>query len=93
MKQQIMRNWGTQPEFVTQKEAWENLSNAVVLQAVEDYLYLKTSGKVQYGDDKDTIEYVVLFFKSQWFSFLCSIPDETILEYCEKIIKDWSANK
>lgn len=86
-KRPVFRNWGTYPRSVTISEAWENLANAIILQAAEDYIYLKVNGSVQYGTNQDTMNSVLLFFNSEWYSFLCTIDSKTIIDYCNRIIK------
>lgn len=57
--------------------AIENLANAVVLQAVEDYRSAKRHGK------KKTIQKLKDFFHSEWFSLLTSVDPATIIDHVD----------
>lgn len=60
---------------------YENLANAIILQAVKDYRISLKCLKVNPNNrdalaDKDEVE---RFFRSQWFSVLTSIDGETLI--------------
>ena len=78
------------PSSVTRREAWENLANAIILQAVEDYCYLKVYDCVQYGNGAETKIELLQFFRSDWFTNLCGYLDpETVIAQTEKIVERW----
>lgn len=62
-------------------ENYEELANAIVIRAVEDYRRLKRKAE-KHPDDKlirDEMRHIERFFKSQWFYALTSInPDRLI---------------
>lgn len=72
--------------YVTPEEAWENLANAVVAQAAEDYRegcrtlrrYPKNKGAFLLKAE------AVEFFRSKYFSFFTAVPGEEILRLLEK---------
>jgi hypothetical protein len=60
---------------------FENLTNAIILQAVKDYRKVlsrccKHPEKAEYRADKLSIEQ---FFRSGWFSFLTDIDPEMLI--------------
>lgn len=60
---------------------FENLTNAIILQAVKDYrktLYrcCRHPERLNYREDKATLEQ---FFRSGWFSFLTDIDPEMLI--------------
>ena len=63
------------------RQNWEDLANAVVLKAVEDYRKIRK----QLREDPDQallqkkIRELERFFRSPWFSILCDIDGSTIL--------------
>lgn len=69
--------------------AWENLANAIVIRACDDYrkslsIPNKDSMCVYEGNDKMYIFQVIddceRFFKSEWFTFLTSVDGLVIME-------------
>ena len=59
----------------------ENLTNAIILQAVKDYRKVLSRcnlhpEKLNYREDKATLEQ---FFRSRWFSFLTDIDPEMLI--------------
>jgi len=58
-------------EHITSKKAYENLANAVILQAIKDY-------KNGY-QRKD----VLAFFRSQWYKELTDVPAGSIIKICK----------
>ena len=65
---------------------WEDLANAIILQAVEDYR--KARKKVRARPDQKlaqaTIREVERFFKSWWFAQLNDVDEEMLLEKLRK---------
>ena len=57
-------------KMITQDEAYHNLANAIILQAIKDY---KNGYK-----RKEVIE----FFRSGWFKELTDIPASSIIRIC-----------
>ena len=60
---------------------FENLANAIILQAVKDYRKalarcVRHPEKESYHTEKDTLE---RFFRSGWFSFLTDINPEMLI--------------
>ena len=53
---------------------YENLANAIILQAVKDYRMALKCMKA--NPDKDEIE---RFFRSQWFTVLTSVDGEMLI--------------
>jgi len=77
------------PRYVTEREAWENLANAVIVQAVVDYQCLLmsrpplyTSGRM--GADKLSETDCEIFFRSQYYAALTDVPGEYIIEVCKR---------
>lgn len=80
------------PRHVTKDEAWENLANAIIIQAVVDYQCLLmdlpplyTSGHM--GRDKLSITDCEVFFRSQYFETLTKVPGEFLIDYCRKKVR------
>lgn len=76
----------TEDSYVSPKKAWENLANAVVAQAAEDY---RAASKVlrRHPNNNDAnyiFWHAVNFFRSKYFSFFTQIPGEEILRLLEK---------
>ena len=65
---------------------WEDLANAIILQAVEDYR--KARKRVRTPPDQKiaqaTIREVERFFKSWWFAQLTDVDGEMLLEKLQK---------
>ena len=62
-------------------DPFENLTKAIILQAVKDYRKALTRcsrhpERLNYREDKATIEQ---FFRSTWFSFLTDIDPEMLI--------------
>lgn len=55
---------------ITQAQAYENLANAIILQAIKDY-------KSGYRKKE-----VMDFFRSEWFSELTNVPASSIIKIC-----------
>jgi stress-induced morphogen len=63
---------------VTIQEAYENLANAIIIQAVKDY---RTALKTKNADSKKHIE---CFFKSEHFKGLTNISGEQLIKALNK---------
>jgi len=60
---------------------FENLTNAIILQAVKDYRKALSRSsrhpeKINYREDKSSLEQ---FFRSGWFSFLTDVDPEMLI--------------
>ena len=55
---------------MTENECYENLANAIIMQAVKDY---------KNGYDRERIE---KFIGSEWFKALTNVPPEVIMKVC-----------
>ena len=62
----------------------ENLSNAIVLQAVKDYRIALAGGSVNGRDSKSVIAECERFFQSEWFNFLTKIDCKYLMETIRK---------
>ncbi len=65
---------------------WEDLANAIILQAVEDYRMARKRVRAR-PDQKvaqATIREVERFFKSWWFTQLTDVDGEMLLEKLRK---------
>ena len=62
----------------------EDLSNAIVLQAVKDYRRALAGGSVNGRDSKSVIEECERFFKSEWFNSLTKIDCKYLMENIRK---------
>lgn len=55
---------------MTENECYENLANAIIMQAIKDY---------KNGYDRERIE---KFIGSEWFKTLTNVPPERIMRVC-----------
>ena len=62
----------------------ENLSNAIILQAVKDYRIALAGGSVNGRDSKSAIEECERFFQSEWFNFLTNADGMIIMANIRK---------
>ena len=53
-------------------DPYENLANAIILQAMKDY---------KYGTERNKRD-AVRFFESEWYSILTNLPASTIIKLC-----------
>ena len=60
-------------------DAYENLANAIVLQAVKDYRRVR-----HLAEDNSVKREVKRFFCSQWFSVLTSLDAKLLLQKIEE---------
>ena len=66
-------------ETVTIKEAYENLANAIIVQAMKDY--------VAHPNMRPSI---LRFFYSDFYKVLTDMPPETIIKICKERASDGS---
>ena len=62
----------------------ENLSNAIILQAVKDYLIALSGRDVNGRDSKSVIEECERFFQSEWFNVLTNVDGEYLMTTIRK---------
>ena len=62
----------------------ENLSNAIVLQAVKDYRSALSGCNVNGRDSKSVIEECERFFQSEWFNVLTNVDGMIIIANIRK---------
>ena len=62
----------------------ENLSNAIILQAVKDYRIALSGRDVNGRDSKSVIEECERFFQSEWFNFLTNVDGMSIIANIRK---------
>lgn len=62
-------------------DPYENLANAIVLSAVEDYrkALKKYSRNLNSKSEKAEVDSLERFFKSQWYSVLTSVEGEFLI--------------
>ena len=62
----------------------EDLSNAIILQAVKDYRIALAGGSVNGRDSKSVIEECERFFQSEWFNVLTNVDGMVIMANIRK---------
>ena len=62
----------------------ENLSNAIILQAVKDYRIALAGGSVNGRDSESVIAECERFFQSEWFNNLTNIDSKHLMENIRK---------
>ena len=62
----------------------ENLSNAIILQAVKDYRIALSGRDVNGRDSKSVIEECERFFQSEWFESLTNVDCKYLMETIRK---------
>ncbi len=62
----------------------EDLSNAIVLQAVKDYRRALAGGSINGRDSKSVIAECERFFRSEWFNSLTNIDCKYLMESIRK---------
>ena len=62
----------------------EDLSNAIILQAVKDYRIALAGGSVNGRDSKSVIAECERFFQSEWFESLTKIDCKHLMENIRK---------
>ncbi len=61
-------------------DPWENLANAIILQAANDYLASPEKRKREYVH----LDEVINFFHSDWFGILTQVNPDYLLEQLDK---------
>lgn len=73
-------------EIVGIDKAYEDLANAIVLRAIEDYkdvvIGIRNKNTSKYCNEKK----LMTFFTSAWFEELCAIDSESFLEMINKLM-------
>ena len=67
-----------------EKEGIENLTNAIILQAVKDYRIALSGHDVNGRDSKSVIAECERFFQSEWFNSLTKIDCKYLMETIRK---------
>ena len=62
----------------------ENLTNAIILQAVKDYRIALAGGSVNGRDSKTVIAECERFFQSEWFNVLTNVDGMIIIANIRK---------
>lgn len=70
--------------FNYDKEGFENLANAIILQAVKDYRKALSGCKVDKRDSKSVIAECETFFRSKWFQELTDVDGEYLITNIRK---------
>lgn len=66
------------------KEGFENLANAIILQVVKDYRKALSGCKVEKRDSKSVIAECERFFRSEWFRELTDVDGEYLITNIRK---------
>ena len=66
------------------KEGFENLANAIILQVVKDYRKALSGCKVEKRDSKSVIAECERFFRSEWFRELTDVNGEYLITSIRK---------
>lgn len=63
-------------------DGYENLANAIILQAAKDYrkVLRKLNRNAQNKDAKRTVSEVEKFFRSDWYKILTSVDSELLIK-------------
>lgn len=61
---------------VTEIQAYENLANAIIIQAIKDYESPRYRSSIR------------KFFRSEWFEVLTKIHPDYIIKLCEKRVQE-----
>ena len=71
-------------QFEMNQQGLEDLSNAIILQAVKDYRIALAGGSVNGRDSKSVIEECERFFQSEWFNSLTKIDCNYLMKNIRK---------
>ena len=71
-------------QFETNQQGLEDLSNAIILQAVKDYRIALAGGSVNGRDSKSVIAECERFFQSEWFNSLTKIDCNYLVKNIRK---------
>ena len=74
----------TPEQFEMNQRGMEDLSNAIILQAVKDYRSALAGGSVNGRDSKSVIEECERFFQSEWFNSLTKIDSNYLMKNIRK---------
>lgn len=79
-------------EYTENVECYENLANAIVLQAVKDYkeqlhALLKRNGNFDREDKNGTIQSLKYFFHSAWYSMLTDIDPDVLISRVKVLVR------
>lgn len=74
----------TPSQFEMNQRGMEDLSNAIILQAVKDYRSALAGGSVNGRDSKSVIEECERFFQSEWFNSLTNVDGMIIISNIRK---------
>ena len=74
----------TPSQFEMNQRGMEDLSNAIILQAVKDYRSALAGGSVNGRDSKSVIEECERFFQSEWFNSLTKIDCNYLMKNIRK---------
>ena len=74
----------TPEQFEVNQRGLEDLSNAIILQAVKDYRIALAGGSVNGRDSKSVIEECERFFRSDWFNSLTKIDCDYLMKNIRK---------
>lgn len=66
------------------KEGFENLANAIIVQAVKDYRKALSGCKVDERDSNCVITECERFFRSEWFRELTDVDGEYLIKTIRK---------
>ena len=71
-------------QFEMNQQGLEDLSNAIILQAVKDYRIALAGGSVNGRDSKSVIAECERFFQSEWFNVLTNVDGMIIMANIRK---------
>ena len=71
-------------QFEMNQRGLEDLSNAIILQAVKDYRIALAGGSINGRDSKSVIEECERFFQSEWFNVLTNVDGMVIMANIRK---------
>ena len=71
-------------QFEMNETGLEDLSNAIILQAVKDYRIALAGGSVNGRDSKSVIAECERFFQSEWFNSLTKIDCKYLMDNIRK---------
>ena len=74
----------TPEQFEMNQRGMEDLSNAIILQAVKDYRSALAGGSVNGRDSKTVIAECERFFQSEWFNVLTNADGMIIIANIRK---------
>ena len=68
------------------KEGWEDLANAIVRQAAEDYrsALVRLRFRRRQGSARNSVRMLEQFFRSRWFRMLTDLDSETLINHLKE---------